>query len=173
MAETKKTIWKRWYMIVLYVFVGLIFIGMLLPDSNNASTQKDTTQNQETQTTQEKISLDELRGKLQNSLGSEPINSLTEDKGVYLIKYYFEPLNNKVVDEGIVEDFAFRIMTVFLNNVDDFKLIKIEASTTTPIKSGLISKATITKEQVLKYGADPYSINVEDFNEFTFDESFY
>ena len=40
MAETKnkKSIWKRWYMIVLYIFVGLIIIGSLLPDSNNSQT---------------------------------------------------------------------------------------------------------------------------------------
>ena len=49
MAETKKTIWKRWYMIVLYVFVGLMIIGILLPDSNNS--QKNTNSNVNVQPT--------------------------------------------------------------------------------------------------------------------------
>lgn len=273
MAKSKQKEWyKRWWAIVIFVFVGLIIIGSLLPDSDNSEKREGDTfdaitqvksnnlevptsslkgyqekweqeqlsndewkvilttewegkttnaiwkvspkkilcsekkemisicsengwaktysnldyckptefceikevKQEETIIQQEKITLDELKNKVQSSLGSDPVNSLTEDDGVYVIKYYFEPLNNKAVDEGIVEDFAFRIMTVFLNNnVDDFKTIKIEASTTTSVKSGIISKATITKEQVLKYGADPYSIDVKDFNEFTFDESFY
>jgi SOS response regulatory protein OraA/RecX len=42
MAQTKKTIWTRWYMIVLYVFVGLMIIGALLPDSNNSQTNTNT-----------------------------------------------------------------------------------------------------------------------------------
>ena len=45
MAKTKKTIWKRWYMIVLYVFVGLIIIGALLPDSNNSQTNTNSNVN--------------------------------------------------------------------------------------------------------------------------------
>lgn len=44
MAETKKTIWKRWYMIVLYVFIGLIIISSLLPDSDNTSNQQSNIQ---------------------------------------------------------------------------------------------------------------------------------
>jgi len=45
MAETKKTIWKRWYMVVLYVFVGLMIIGALLPDSNNSQTNTNSNVN--------------------------------------------------------------------------------------------------------------------------------
>ena len=60
MAQTKKPIWTRWYMIVLYVFVGLMIIGALLPDSNNSQTNTnsqvnvpptDNQQNTETTTT--------------------------------------------------------------------------------------------------------------------------
>jgi len=47
MPETKikKSVWKRWYMIVFYVFVGLMIIGTLLPDSNNSNSSNTNTQN--------------------------------------------------------------------------------------------------------------------------------
>src|SRR3989344_3494145 len=53
MAETKKkSIWKRWYMIVLYCFVGLIIIGAFLPDAsipeNTEDDAQDLTTNQNT-----------------------------------------------------------------------------------------------------------------------------
>jgi hypothetical protein len=41
MVEKKKIIWKRWYMFVLYCFVGLMILGVILPDtdtSNNSNT---------------------------------------------------------------------------------------------------------------------------------------
>ena len=51
MAQTKKkTIWKRWYMIVLYCFVGLIVIGSLLPDSDNSETNINSQVNVEQET---------------------------------------------------------------------------------------------------------------------------
>jgi len=34
----KKSIWKRWYMIVLYCFVGLMIIGAFLPDNSSDKT---------------------------------------------------------------------------------------------------------------------------------------
>ena len=56
--KAKKVIWKRWYMIVLYCFVGLMIIGALLPDtetSNNSNTGNiiltDNSNSQNTQPT--------------------------------------------------------------------------------------------------------------------------
>jgi len=36
--KQKKSIWKCWYMIVLYVFVGLIIIGAFLPNNSSDKT---------------------------------------------------------------------------------------------------------------------------------------
>ncbi len=37
--ENKKTIWKRWYMICLYVFIGLIVLVSILPDTKEVNTE--------------------------------------------------------------------------------------------------------------------------------------
>jgi hypothetical protein len=39
MIKEKKLWYKRWWAIVLYVFIGLIFLGNLIPD-NNSTTEK-------------------------------------------------------------------------------------------------------------------------------------
>ena len=36
--QNKKVLWKRWYMIVLYCFVGLMIIGAFLPDNSSEKT---------------------------------------------------------------------------------------------------------------------------------------
>lgn len=38
MVEKKKSIWKRWWMIVIYCFVGLMIIGAFLPDNSSDKT---------------------------------------------------------------------------------------------------------------------------------------
>ena len=56
----QKTIWKRWYLIVLYVFVGLMILGALLPDSNNSQTNTNSqNSNSENQVTQNENSIQE------------------------------------------------------------------------------------------------------------------
>ena len=78
-----------------------------------------------------KITLPELKERIQNALGSEDlVTGLTYDNGVYEIKYRYKPWEplNENLDRALIEDLAFRIMTVFLrNNITDAELIKIEA----------------------------------------------
>ena len=53
MAKEKKPLYKRWYMIVLYVFLGFIILGSILPEnqsSNNGLTQESKDSQQSLQT---------------------------------------------------------------------------------------------------------------------------
>lgn len=41
-GKEKKIIWKRWWMIAIYVFVGLIVLGSFLPDTENNEADEKT-----------------------------------------------------------------------------------------------------------------------------------
>lgn len=123
----------------------------------------------------EEVDLAKLKKDIQSQMPDDPITSLINDNGIYKIKYTFVGFVNPIIDYGILEDFAYRIMDVFLdNNIIDLREIRIEATTTTPLKKGIISKITITKQQLIAYGKEPIKwATYNKFKQFTFDEQFF
>ena len=86
MTKEKKPWYKRWWAIVLYVFIGLIFLGSLVPD-DNSTTEKST------------------------STTTEPPKSVetTSNTNTETIKETTKKTEFNVGDEFVVGDFKWKI----------------------------------------------------------------
>jgi hypothetical protein len=85
MTEKKKSIWKRWYMIVLYCFAGLMVLGAILPDTETDSSNQDVNTPTNTLTTEQQMQQD-----VQKALGSDKIkdfNYYGGDDKLVIINY--------------------------------------------------------------------------------------
>jgi len=120
-------------------------------------------------------SLEELTVAIGNALGEE--NLLTQfylKGGIYRIRYYYPISISLNKDRRGVEAVFFKILAVFLNyNIDDFRLIQIEASTVGDKDKGILADAEITLRQFIKYKSNPKKFSIKDIEKFNFFDRFY
>ena len=129
MVDKKKTIWKRWYMIVLYCFIGLMIIGSLLLDSNNNSQPQQTEQKVTTPSLNYNADTQKIKSELQNqeytvqnvefnknSDGYYVLQVMIDTKGNYdkeVLDAYKSMYNNAVADYYLVEISDFEIQSAW------------------------------------------------------------
>ena len=86
MTKEKKSWYKRWWAIVLYVFVGLVFLGSLVPDDNSTANESPGTVTEPTTNAES-----------------------TTEKNVATTKEPVKKTEFKVGDEFTVSDFKWKI----------------------------------------------------------------
>jgi len=176
MAQTKKkTIWKRWYMIVLYCFVGLIVIGSLLPDSDNSETNINSQVNveQETLTIEQQMekSVVEILGssnrKVDRLVEFDYLDNLfPQDEGriaVANIRFNInDNLNKNYIRGGALMDSADLFEHLYANYPDDLTAVQIMGFYPLSDSYGKEEDVAVLKISIKKETAD--KINWDNFN---------
>ena len=121
------------------------------------------------------ITLEELKGEIERVIGGDDeVTHVSLKNGRYEIRYQVSELFGKKIDKGLVEDYAFLIMPVFIqNSITNFLFIYLIAIAQSPKKKGRLGKIIIAKRQLEAFAEDYTSLDKTGFLLFEFDESFY
>ena len=139
MTKEKKIIWTRWWMIVIYCFVGLMIIGAFNPDTESNQNQgnlaitdnvnsKNIQDNSEAKTndepqTNQLTTEQQIQQDVQKILGSDKIKDLTyyEGAGLLIINYKASDYSSEItlqndhirIYEKIFEDYDAEDISIF------------------------------------------------------------
>jgi len=109
--KTKKSWYKRWWAIILFVFIGLIIISSLLPDSDNISNQQSNIQYQileswsipDGQAMKILISRDYLNEADMTALGNKLKQDTSSDRNV-IIQVYTDKQASTLRDKVLAQE---------------------------------------------------------------------